>query len=108
MLLPKLDPIRDEEYRIWLRSQPCLFTGWTATEYDAVEAMHIGTLGRGIKSSDDECIPARHSIHARAHREGEVSVMRKHLPDTILRECVRAYARELYRQYLHDKETGNL
>ncbi len=97
--VPKLNPVRDRKYPDSLRDQPCILTGWTATEEFAVDPMHIGTLGKGIKSSDDEALPVRHEYHVRGHNEGEISMFRKHAPDWLLREALREYARRLYREY---------
>lgn len=98
--VPKLNPVRDRRYLDWLRDEPCILTGWRATEENAVDPMHIGTLGTGIKSSDDEALPVRHEFHDRGHREGEMSMFRKHMPDWLIREALRAYARESYRAYV--------
>lgn len=98
--VPKINPVRDREYLDWLRGQPCILTGWSATEENAVDPIHIGTLGKGIKSSDDEALPVRHEFHVRGHNEGEVSMFRKHAPDRLIRESLRAYARLLYLEYL--------
>ena len=103
MKVPKLNPVRDREYLDHLRTQPCILTGESATEYEAIDPMHIGTLGRGIKSSDDETLPVRHSLHDLAHRSGEVSMLRKYAPDWLIREAFRAYARALYAEYLARK-----
>jgi len=97
---PKIEPVRDRAYLDWLRTQPCVCTGWTATEWDAVDPMHVGTLGRGIKSSDDEALPVKHSLHVWGHNEGEMSMFRKHAPDWLIREALRLYAKKLYQEYL--------
>ncbi len=91
--------IRDRKYLDWLRTQRCVFTGVYGEECNAVEAMHIGTAGKGLKSSDDEALPALHSIHHEAHCKGEISTIRAWIPDDVLRAALRAYARELYQQY---------
>lgn len=96
---PKTAIIRDRAYLDYLRTQPCVITGHRGTENLAVEACHIGTLGKGIKSSDDETLPMNHDSHMLAHRMGEVSFFRKYAPDWLLRAALRAYARELYREW---------
>lgn len=104
--VPKLNPVRDRKYLDWLRDQPCILTNWRATEASAVDPMRIGTLGKGIKSSDDEALPVRHELHVMAHNQGEMTMFRKQAPDWLLREALRAYAREFYRQYLSsERET---
>ena len=96
-LLPKLTIIRDRAYLDWLHTEPCIVLGIRS---DSVEPAHIGTLGKGIKSSDDEVLPLSHCLHSRGHNAGEISMFREKLPDYVLREALRAYAREQYRQYL--------
>ncbi len=102
MRVPKLNPIRDPKYIKWLRSQPCIVTGRGNDPMDPVEAAHISTLGKGIKSSDAECLPLAHSVHAMCHQYGEVSVLREHLSNAVLRDALRALAREMYQKYLDD------
>ena len=92
--------IRDRKYLDWLRTQPCLFSGQFGSENLAVDPAHIGTAGKGLKSSDDEAIPLLHTIHLEAHQRGEMSVFREHIPNWLLRESLRAYAREQYQEYL--------
>jgi len=92
--------LRDRKYLDWLRTQPCVLTGWRGSDYEGVDPAHIGTRGKGLKSSDDEVLPIRHSLHVEGHNGGEMTMFRKHLPDDVLREALRAYARELYRNYL--------
>lgn len=95
--------IRDRKYLDYLRTQPCIITGLRGTEDDPVEAAHIGTAGKGLKSSDNEALPLCHSIHAECHQKGEMSTLRRLVPDWLLREALRAYAREMYREYLKEK-----
>lgn len=103
--VPKTTIVRNRDYLDWLRDQPCILTGWRATEYAAVDPMHIGTLGTGAKSSDDEALPVRHEFHAMGHQHGEMSMFRKQMPDWLIREALRAYAREFYREYLKQTES---
>lgn len=102
-MLPKADPIRDEAYLVWLRGERCILTGLPAQARDSVVAMHVGTLGKGIKSSDDETLPILNSLHTLGHQKGEVSMLRSHAPDDVLRAAFRALARERYRAW---KESG--
>lgn len=88
--------LRDRKYLDWLRTQPCIVTGLCGTEHEAVDPAHIGTLGKGIKSPDDEALPLLHSMHLVAHQHGEISMFRKYAPDWLIRAALRAYARELY------------
>ena len=96
---PKLNLVRDRKYLDWLRTQPCLIEG---TRNPTVEAAHISTAGKGIKSGDDETIPLSHEHHAKAHSLGEVRYLFDHLPLSILRTMVKMYAREMYRKYKHE------
>lgn len=88
--------IRDRKYLDALRFERCILTGAYGNENEAVEAAHIGTAGRGVKSPDNEALPMLHSLHVRCHQKGEVSTLRELAPDWLIREAFRAYARELY------------
>lgn len=94
----KTNIIRDRAWLDELKTMRCIFTGVHGNDYDGIDPMHIGTEGKGIKSSDDEALPALHSIHQKAHQIGEVSVIRQIAPDWLIRDAFKAYARELYRQ----------
>ena len=93
--------LRDPDYLKWLRDQPCLFTGIRAHDMESVVAAHIGTLGRGIKSPDNEVIPVLDWVHSLMHTHGEIGVLRD-FPDDVIRAAFRAYARELYAEYLKE------
>lgn len=97
--------IRDRKYLDWLRTQRCIFTGLSANEFEAVDPMHIGTAGKGLKSSDDEALPVSHSIHREAHQYGEMTVIREELPNDVLRAALRAYAREMYAKWKGEHPT---
>lgn len=103
MLIPKTKFIRDREYLDHLRTQPCTFTCLSGSDSDAVDPMHIGTAGKGIKSSDDEAIPCLHSLHQKAHQVGEMSIIRKIMPNWLLREALRAWAREEYKKWKEEQ-----
>lgn len=96
LLLPKSRIIRDQKWLDHLKTERCLITGQFGTEYEGIDPAHIGTLGRGIKSSDDEALPILHRFHALQPSMGEYTMWRTHLPDDVLRLALRAYARELY------------
>ena len=98
----KNPPIRDKKYLLWLRTQPCVITGYYGDETYAVDPMHVGTYGKGMKSSDDQVLPVVHRYHRLAHQNGEITMFRKNAPDWLLRAALRAYAREMYREW---KET---
>ncbi len=94
--------LRDPAYLKHLRTERCILTGQHATDDLAIDAAHIGTAGRGIKSPDNEALPIRHDLHSAMHAYGEISYLRTHAPDWLLRESFRAYARELYREWCGD------
>ena len=99
LLLPKSRIVRDQKWLDHLKTERCLITGQFGNEYEAVDPAHIGTLGRSIKSSDDECLPILHRFHAAQPGVGEISMFRANLPDAILRLALRAYAREMYAEW---------
>lgn len=99
--------VRDQEYLDWLKTQRCLITGRYGTEWESVDPAHIGTLGKGIKRGDDEVLPVLHRFHHHGHGSGEISMFREQLPDAILRLALRAYARELYREYLTQSHSNS-
>lgn len=92
-------PIRDRKYLDWLRTQRCILSGLNASEYDAVDPMHVGTRGKGLKSSDDEALPVLHQLHAKGHAIGEITMLREEAPDDVIRAAFRALAREMYREW---------
>lgn len=95
--------IRDPAYLIHLRSQPCLITGQRATEHESVVAAHLGTAGKGLKSSDDCAIPLLNRLHHQSHASGEVSMLRREAPDWLIREAFRALARQYYAEWKADQ-----
>lgn len=97
--IEKNEPLRDRAYLDSLRQEPCIFTGIKPGDCEAVDPMHIGTAGKGLKSGDDEALPVAHWLHVQAHQDGEVSMIREYAPDWLLREAFRAYAREKYRKW---------
>lgn len=98
LMFPKQGVVSDRKYLDFLRTQSCLLTGFSATETMAVDPMHVGTAGKGIKT-DDEAIPVVHYLHRQGHASGEVTMLRENAPDWLIRECFRAYAREQYRKW---------
>lgn len=102
---PKMIIVRDRKYLDWLHDQPCIITGLHGSEYETIDPAHIGTLGKSIKSSDDEVLPVLHRFHGTGHQGGEMSMWRQELPDSILREALRAYARQFYRDYLASQKS---
>ncbi len=94
--VPKTKAVKDRPYLDSLRDERCIITGQYGTADNPVEPCHIGTAGKGLKT-DDEALPMLHTIHARAHAEGEMSTLLRCIPHWLLREALRAYARQIYR-----------
>ena len=59
-----LKPVRDDSYRRWIRSWPCL----VCSTRRRIEAAHTGPHGIGQKASDSSCIPLCHEHHAELHQ----------------------------------------
>ena len=95
---------RDPAYLKWLRGEPCIISGTRANVSESVVAAHIGTMGTGIKSHDWWALPMLNSTHQRCHNEGEISVLRMEAPDWLIRAAFRAYAKEIYAEYLAEME----
>lgn len=89
-------PIRDRKYLDWLHTQRCIITGLHS---ELIDPMHLGTRGKGLKSSDDEALPVHHNLHLEAHQKGEVAMLRKHAPDSLIRDAFRALARAMYQEW---------
>ena len=99
MLVPKLAIVRDQAWLDHLKGERCLITGLRGTDYEGVDPAHVGTLGRGIKSSDDEVLPILHRYHVMQPQMGELTMWRKFAPDDVLRAALRALAREMYAEW---------
>lgn len=91
--------LRDRAYLDFLKTERCILTGMTGSDFDAIDPMHIGTAGRGMKSPDDEVLPVIHSLHVQAHSYGEITMLRHNAPDDVLRAAFRALAREKYAEW---------
>lgn len=97
---PKLVIVRDQKWIDHLKTEPCILTGYRGGEFMSVDPLHIGTLGARIKSSDDECLPVRHDLHALGHQKGEMTMFREHIPDWVLREALRLFAKRMYENWI--------
>ena len=129
--VPKLEIVRDRDWLDELRTRRCLITGQRGHDGESVVGAHIGTTGKGWskKCSDDECIPLLNRFHLRGHDTGEITNLRKLLPDEVLtsafnllegayggdwtretapndvlREALRLYAKELYKSWKSVKD----
>lgn len=97
--------VRDEKYREWVASQPCIACGL----HGASQAAHMGygNHGRSIKAGDDLVFAACHEgangCHVR-HDEGEGRApafwraVLNERPDLLIR-AVKAMLREEYREW---------
>ena len=100
LLLPKTKVLVDDEWRkVILPTHRCIITGRHGSEFDGIDPAHLGSLGRGIKRPDDEILPVLHSLHVSGHNGGEWSQWRDLMPDWLIREALRAYARQYYKEH---------
>jgi len=99
----KNKPLRDRKWLDHLRTTRCVLTGRAGDDYETVDPMHIGTAGKGLKSPDNEAIPVIHSLHSKGHARGEMSMLREHAPDWLIREAFREYARQMYKEWREAK-----
>jgi hypothetical protein len=60
-------PARDSLYLAFIRSKPC---GDCGIEYQ-VQAHHVGTQGRGVKTDDYRAVPRCVNCHSTMHTSGE-------------------------------------
>lgn len=95
--------ITDRKYLDWLRTQPCIITGQRGSDVEAVDPAHVGTYGKGLKT-DNEALPILHSLHVNGHNGGEIKMFREQAPNWLIRDALRAYARERYAEW---RETGD-
>jgi ribosomal protein L9 len=64
MELEDYERVEDEEYREWIRSQPCIVRDRTG---DDVDPHHAIEGGQGSKASDYTCLPLCHDLHEELH-----------------------------------------
>ena len=108
----KVGVFRDSKWMKTIAAQaiPCCLTGRMGREGDQVVPMHIGTAGKGIKSPDDEVLPALDSLHKASHGQvtsnGFHTTMLEVLADdeSLLRDVLKAYAREIHSKWLQDEK----
>ena len=105
LLIEKIKMLRDRKYLDALREMRCILTEKKGhPDVETVDPAHIGTAGKGIKSPDSEALPIMHSFHQLMHEKGEMTVLRELLPDNILRDALRAYARERYYRWRNSQQ----
>ena len=96
---PKNPPLRDRAWLDHLHSERCVITGQFGNATETIDPMHISTAGKAIKSGDDRVIPVLHRFHAEAHQSGEITMLRKHAPDSLLRAAFQALGEKMYREW---------
>ncbi len=94
----KQDRLRNPSWLKQVRDMPCVVTG-TMGGNDPAHIRHGLSGGIGLKPPDDLVLPLRHDMHMEQHRKGEVAFWHEVLAnDSILMmECLKAYARQLYK-----------
>lgn len=100
--VPKLNVIRDRKYLDSEHDEPCIISGQYGNDYESVVPAHIGAF-KGMKRGDDETLPILNRYHQLGHQKGEMTMWRQHLPDDVLRDALRALARERYRRKMEGR-----
>lgn len=96
----KTQPLRNPKWLIAVRSIPCVITG----NPDGNDPAHVryGCYRAGGKPDDNLVLPLRHDLHVAQHNHkgGEIGFWREMINRDahFLMECVKAYARQLYRE----------
>jgi len=95
--IPKSPPARDDAYKAWISSKPCLIPGCIRR----TEVAHVGTTGKGTgqKCSDYEAVPLCYYHHHEQHCRGVKWFQRRYRVD-FEKEIVRLNA--LYKIYCAD------
>jgi len=75
MELEEYERTEDEEYREWIRTQPCIVRDRTG---DDVDPHHAIEGGQGTKASDYTCLPLCHDLHDELHDIGRRTFEQKH------------------------------
>lgn len=92
--------LEDKAWLVRVRSIPCILTN----NPEGNDPAHIryGFLCASDKPDDDLVLPLRHDMHVAQHnhRGGEIGFWREVMAhdDHFMMECVKAYARQLYRE----------
>lgn len=106
MLCPKENLVRDKAYLKHVRGLPCVVTGRMGDDIDPAHIRYGLGGGMGMKPGDDVVLPLSHNEHERQHRfGGEVDFWLSSIgknPDLLMR-ALKAYAREIYREYQEGK-----
>ena len=96
-----------EAYRRYLRSQPCIVSGFEMSEMGdmGVDPAHIsfGNYARGMKASDWNCLPMRHDLHLEFDKRQAAFIQDVFAEDQFLRmEALKALAQMRYLRWVLD------
>lgn len=99
--MSKTNPIRDSKWLKQVSDMACVATGADHQPCDPAHIRAGGSAGMGIKPSDDLVLPLSHEAHMRQHQIGEKAFWFEVLSKdrAFMMECVKAYARQLYRAH---------
>lgn len=60
---PKIKIVKDKKYLLWLRGQPCVFSGQSASEHEDVVYAHDKGGGMALKDDDTKALPLLSGHH---------------------------------------------
>ena len=88
-------PYRDDDYKKFIREQPCCVIGTLDSEIENVVPHHVDARGMGTKCSDYRTIPLSQSIHLELHQIGKRRFMEKYAVDfrEVIIQCLSKYIR---------------
>ena len=101
-MIPKQEIIRDDKYRRWIASLPCLVTG--RDDVQCCHLRHNSNAGMGRKPSDSRCVPLSCGEHAKQHATSELKYYYNY--GGVERAIV--LAKELYKIRYDDEKAHNL
>lgn len=99
--VPKSPILRDPEWLLYLRDQPCVVTNL----YGSSDPAHIrwGFAGAGLKPPDNHVLPLAHKLHQEQHQVGEVSFWRANMTEELLMRALLALAENKYQDWRKEK-----
>lgn len=75
----KISKIRSEKHLAYIRSQPCIITGYVGEAVVAHHLLRMGGKGLGTKACDSLVVPLTSFMHDMLHRNGnEVAFFANH------------------------------
>lgn len=99
--------VDDEAYRRYLRTQPCVVSGYEASDMGGpgVDPSHIsfGNHARGMKADIWHCLPLRHDLHLKCDAGNQAAFWQSAFNEDpwLCMEAVKALSRWKYMQWLH-------